>query len=38
MDRTVLHKLLSQYRSGLENRLYGYIGLSKRLLSWRKLE
>jgi len=36
LDKAVIHRLLGHYKSNLENKLYTYIGLSKKLLSEKK--
>lgn len=38
LDQTITYKLLGHYKSNLENRIYSYVGLSKKLLSWKKTE
>jgi hypothetical protein len=35
-DQIMIYKLFSYYKSLIENKLYSYVGLAKKLIGWRQ--
>jgi hypothetical protein len=36
LDQIMIYKLFSYYKSLIENKLYSYVGLAKKLIGWRQ--